>query len=40
MVWVYAAVAVGWIAAAVAITVGAIIGHHIQVDAKRELGSP
>ena len=32
MVWVYAAVAVGWIAAAVAITAGAITGHHIQVD--------
>ena len=32
MVWVYAAVAVCWITAAVAITVGALIGHHIQVD--------
>jgi hypothetical protein len=32
MVWIYAAVAVCWIAAAAAITVGAIIGHQIQVD--------
>jgi hypothetical protein len=32
MVWVYAAVAIMWIAAAVTITVGAIIGHHTQVD--------
>jgi hypothetical protein len=32
VVWVYAAVAAGWIAAAVAITAGAITGHHIQVD--------
>ena len=32
MVWVYAVVAVGWIAAAVAITAGAITGHQTQVD--------
>jgi DDE superfamily endonuclease len=32
MAWVYAAAAVLWIAAAVTITVGAIIGHHTQVD--------
>jgi hypothetical protein len=32
MVWVYAVVAVGWIAAAMAITVGAITGRHTQVD--------
>ena len=32
MVWVYAVLAVGWIAAAVIITAGAIAGHHIQVD--------
>jgi len=32
MVWVYAAVAIMWIAAAVTITVGAVIGHHTQVD--------
>jgi hypothetical protein len=37
MVWVYAVVAVGWIAAAVAITVGAITGHHIQVDSSGNL---
>jgi len=37
MVWVYAAVAVCWITAAAAITVGAIIGHHIQVDASGNL---
>ena len=37
MVWVYAAVAVGWIAAAVAITAGAITGHHIQVDSNGNL---
>jgi hypothetical protein len=32
LVWVYAAVAGLWIAGAVTITVGAIIGHHAQVD--------
>jgi hypothetical protein len=32
MMWVYAAVAVCWIAAAMAITAGAIFGHHTQVD--------
>jgi hypothetical protein len=32
MVWVYAVAAIMWIAAAVIITVGAIIGHHTQVD--------
>lgn len=32
MMWAYAAVAACWIAAAVAITIGAIIGHHTQVD--------
>ena len=32
MVWVYAVMAMLWIASAVAITVGAIIGHHTQVD--------
>jgi hypothetical protein len=32
MAWVYAAAAMLWIAAAVTITVGAIIGHHTQVD--------
>jgi hypothetical protein len=32
MVWVYAAVAVCWITAAVAITAGALIGHRTQVD--------
>jgi hypothetical protein len=37
MVWVYAAVAVCWIAAAVAITVRAIASHHIQVDASGNL---
>jgi hypothetical protein len=37
LVWVYAAVAVGWIAAAVAITVGAITGHHTQVDSSGNL---
>jgi hypothetical protein len=37
MVWVYAAVAVCWIAAAVAITVGAIAGHYIQVDGSGNL---
>jgi hypothetical protein len=33
MVWVFAAVAALWIASAMAITVGAIIGHHTRVDA-------
>ena len=37
MVRVSAAVAVCWITAAAAITVGAIIGHHIQVDASGNL---
>ena len=37
VVWVYAAVAVGWIAAAAAITAGAITGHHIQVDSNGNL---
>jgi hypothetical protein len=32
MIVVYAAVAVCWVAAAVAITISAIIGHHTQVD--------
>jgi hypothetical protein len=32
MVWLYAAVALLWIAGAVTITAGAIIGHHTQVD--------
>ena len=32
MVWVYAAVAVCWITAAVAITISAIMAHHTQVD--------
>jgi hypothetical protein len=32
MVWVYAVMAMLWIASAVAITAGAIIGHHTQVD--------
>jgi N-terminal 7TM region of histidine kinase len=32
MVWIFAAVAALWIAGAVAITVGAIIGHHTRVD--------
>ena len=32
MVWVYAAVATLWIAGAVTITAGAIVGHHTQVD--------
>jgi hypothetical protein len=37
MVWVYAAVAVWWIAAAAAITVGAIIRHRTQVDSSGNL---
>src|SRR5689334_16465264 len=37
MVWVYAAVAVCWISAAAAITVVALIGHRIQVDASGNL---
>jgi hypothetical protein len=37
MVWVYAVVAVCWITAAAAITAGAIIGRHIQVDASGNL---
>ena len=37
VVWVYAAVAVGWIAAAVALTAGAITGHHVQVDSSGNL---
>ena len=32
LVWAYAAVAALWIAGAVMLTVGAIIGHHTQVD--------
>ena len=32
MVWVYAAAAMLWIGGAVTLTVGAIIGHHTQVD--------
>jgi H+/Cl- antiporter ClcA len=32
VVWVFAAVALLWIGSAVTITVGAIIGHHTQVD--------
>ena len=32
MVWAYAAAAMLWIGGAVTITVGAIIGHHTQVD--------
>jgi hypothetical protein len=37
MVWVYAATALLWIASAAALTVGAIIGHHIQVDSAGNL---
>jgi hypothetical protein len=37
LVWVYAATAVVWIAAAVAITAGAITGHHIEVDSSGNL---
>jgi hypothetical protein len=37
MLWVYAAVAVLWIAGAATLTVGAIIGHHTQVDASGNL---
>ena len=32
LVWAYAAVAMLWIGGAVTLTVGAIIGHHTQVD--------
>ena len=32
VVWVYAAMALLWIGGAAAITVGAVIGHHTQVD--------
>jgi hypothetical protein len=35
--WVYAVLAVGWIAAAMAITVGAIAGHRILVDSSGNL---
>lgn len=37
IVWAYAMVAAGWIAAAVAITVGAITGHRTQVDSSGNL---
>jgi len=37
MVWVYAAMAMLWIVSAVVITVGAIIGHHTQVDSAGNL---
>jgi hypothetical protein len=37
MVWVYAATALLWIASAAVITVGAIIGHHTQVDSTGNL---
>jgi hypothetical protein len=37
MVWAYAAMATLWIASAVTITVGAIIGHHTQVDSSGNL---
>jgi hypothetical protein len=37
MVWVYTAVAMLWIVGTVALTVGAIIGHHTQVDSSGNL---
>ena len=37
VVWVYAATGVLWIASAAAITVGAVIGHHTQVDSAGNL---
>ena len=37
LVWVYAAMALLWIASAAALTVGAIIGHHTQVDSAGNL---
>ena len=37
VVWVFAAVALLWIGSAVTITVGAIIGHHTQVDSAGNL---
>jgi hypothetical protein len=37
VVWVYAAMALLWIATAAALTVGAIIGHHTQVDSAGNL---
>jgi hypothetical protein len=37
MVWVYAAVSTLWIASAVTITAGAVIGHHTQVDSSGNL---
>jgi hypothetical protein len=37
MMWVYAAVAMVWVASAVTITVGAILGHHTQVDSSGNL---
>ncbi|MFY9926590.1 MAG: hypothetical protein WAK82_01185 [Streptosporangiaceae bacterium] len=37
MVWVYAAMALLWIASAAALTLGAIIGHHTQVDSAGNL---
>jgi hypothetical protein len=37
VVWVYAAVAFLWIGGAVELTLGAIIGHHIQVDSSGNL---
>jgi hypothetical protein len=37
VVWVYAAVAFLWIGGTVELTVGAIIGHHIQVDSSGNL---
>ena len=40
MVWVVLAVGLLWIASAFAMTVGAIIGHHLQVDPGREPGRP
>ena len=37
MVWVYVTMALLWIATAAAITVGAVIGHHTQVDSAGNL---
>ena len=37
MTWVYVTAAIVWVASAVTITVGAIIGHHTQVDSSGNL---
>ncbi len=39
MMWLYLAVALAWIGGALEITIAAIIGHHVTVDASGELAS-